>query len=148
MANWGHDQLTGTVLDVEDSVLLEDRAEHGLDDNAGSGVGDEGALLMEGLGEEIDTKVSVLAGGSRGGDADHLAGTALEHEEVANADVVAGNGDSVGHQRSTLLPGSTGSTGYANLTLLLDMVVVVAGLWVHNLISQLVQARAERVVVT
>jgi len=84
------------ILHVKDAVLLEDRAEHGLDDDAGGGVGDEGRLLMELLGEEVDTKVAVLAGGSRGRDADDLAGAALEDEDVTKADVVAGDGDSVG----------------------------------------------------
>jgi hypothetical protein len=51
---------------------------------------------MELLGEEVDTKVAVLAGGSRGRDADDLAGAALEDEDVTKADVVAGDGDSVG----------------------------------------------------
>jgi hypothetical protein len=82
--------------EVEDTVLLEDGAEHGLDDNAGGRVGDEGGLLVQLLGEEIDTKVAVLASGGGGGDADDLAGTALEHQEVTQADVVAGDGDGVG----------------------------------------------------
>lgn len=117
-----------TILHVEDSVLLEDRSEHGLNDNAGSGVRDEGALLMEGLGEEINTEVAVLASSSRGGDADHLAGAALEHEEIANADVVAGDGDSVGHSGgANLRPGSTRGAAF-RAALTLDMVVVVAGL--------------------
>lgn len=103
---------------------------------------------MEGLGEEINTEVAVLASGSRGGDADHLAGAALEHEEIANADVVAGDGDSVGHSDgANLRPGSTRGAAF-RAALTLDMVVVVAGLWVHNLVSQLVEAVAERVVVT
>jgi hypothetical protein len=82
--------------EVEDTVLLEDGAEHGLDDNAGGRVGDEGGLLVQLLGEEVDTKVAVLASGGGGGDADDLAGTALEHQEVTQADVVAGDGDGVG----------------------------------------------------
>jgi hypothetical protein len=84
------------LLDVENAVLLEDGAEHGLDDDARGRVRDEGRLLLELLGEEVDTKVAVLAGGSRGRDADDLAGAALENEEVAEADVVAGDGDGVG----------------------------------------------------
>lgn len=86
----------GAVLDVEDAVLLEDRAEHGLDDDAGGRVGDEGRLLVQLLGEEVDTEVAVLAGGGRGGDANNLAGTALKDEEITQADVVAGDRDGVG----------------------------------------------------
>jgi hypothetical protein len=86
----------GAILHVEDTVLLEDRAEHGLDNDAGGGVGDERRLLMELLGEEVDAKVAVLTGGGRGRDADDLAGAALEDENVAEADVVAGDGHGVG----------------------------------------------------
>jgi hypothetical protein len=85
-----------TLLHVEDTVLLEDRAEHGLNDNAWGRVGDERRLLVKLLGEEVDTKVAVLAGGRGGRDADDLAGTALEHKEVTQADVVAGDADGVG----------------------------------------------------
>jgi hypothetical protein len=51
---------------------------------------------MELLGEEINAKVAVLASGSRGRDADDLAGAALEDEDVTEADVVARDGDGVG----------------------------------------------------
>jgi len=51
---------------------------------------------MELLREEVNTQVAVLAGLRRGGDADDLARTALEDQEIANADVVARDGDGVG----------------------------------------------------
>jgi hypothetical protein len=95
IASLGHGD-DGAILHVEDAVLLEDRADHGLDDDAGGRVRDERRLLMELLGEEVDTKVAVLASGSRGRDADDLAGAALEDEDVAEADVVAGDGHRVG----------------------------------------------------
>ena len=95
IASLGHGD-DGAILHVEDAVLLEDGAEHGLDDDAGGRVGDEAGLLMELLGEEVDTEVTVLAGGSGGGDADHLARAALKDEDVAEADVVAGDGDGLG----------------------------------------------------
>lgn len=85
------------LLHVEDAVLLEDRAKHGLDDDAGSGVSNERALLVELLGEQVNAEVAVLAGGGRGRDADDLAGAVLEHHEVADPDVVAGDRDRVGH---------------------------------------------------
>lgn len=47
------------------------------------------------LGEEVDTEVSVLASGRGGGNADDLARAALQDQEVAEADVVAGDGDGV-----------------------------------------------------
>ena len=76
--------------------MLEDWAEHGLDDNTWAWVRDEGGLLMQLLGEEINSQVTVLTSGSRSGDADDLARTALEDQEISDADVVGGNGDSIG----------------------------------------------------
>lgn len=52
-----------TVLEVKDSVLLEDWTKHCLNDDAGAWVGDERRLLVQLLGEEINTQVSVLASG-------------------------------------------------------------------------------------
>jgi hypothetical protein len=83
------------IRHVKDTVLLEDRAEHGLDNDAGSGVGNEGGLLVQLLGEEVNTKVAVLASGRGSRDADDLAWSALEHQEVTQTDVVAGDGHSV-----------------------------------------------------
>ena len=127
------------ILHVEDSVLLEDRAEHGLNDNAGGRVGDEGGLLVQLLGEEVDTEVAVLASGGGGRDADDLAGAALEHQEVTQADVVAGDGDGVGHLRARRLLARGG---------LVDLNVDVLMAGVSDLVSQLVSASAEGVVVT
>jgi hypothetical protein len=50
---------------------------------------------MELLGEEIDTEVAVLARLRGSGDADDLARAALKDQEIANADVVAGDSNSV-----------------------------------------------------
>jgi len=49
------------------------------------------------LGEEVNTEVAVLASLSRGGDADDLARAALQDQQVADPDVVAGDGDGVGN---------------------------------------------------
>jgi len=108
VAGLGHGD-DGAVLHVENTVLLEDGAEHGLDHDGGGGVGHEGGLLVELLGEEVDTEVTVLAGGGGGGDPDHLARAALEDEDVTEADVVAGDGDGVG----SLLDGRGGTGGGA-----------------------------------
>lgn len=147
------------VSHVEDTVLLEDGAKHGLDNDAGGRVGNEGRLLVQLLGEEVNTEVAVLASGRRGRDANDLARTALEHQEVTQADVVAGDGDSVG----LLLGGRGGCTvrrvsilvNINNINLLCDgsgvivvavvvMVVVVMG---EDLVHSLGYAMAERVVV-
>lgn len=91
----GHGDDAAVLADVKDAVLLEDGAQHILDDNRRRGAGDEARLLMELLGKEIHAEVAVLAGLGGGGDADDLAGAALEDEKVTDADVVAGDGDGV-----------------------------------------------------
>lgn len=95
VASLGHGNNAAVLANVENAVLLEDRAEHVLDHDRGGGVGDEARLLVQLLGEQVNTEVAVLASLRRGGDADDLARAALEDQEVANADVVAGDGDGV-----------------------------------------------------
>jgi hypothetical protein len=137
----------GTVLHVEDTVLLEDRTLHGLDNNAGGGVADAGALLMQLLGEQVNTKVAVLTSGSGGADADDLARTTLKHEDVAKADVVAGDSDSVGHESGGSLIAAGGAAGGAiGADGLADVDMLVA-FRVKDPVSHLVQAFAERVIV-
>ncbi len=137
------------ILEVQNAVLLEDRAKHGLDDDAGSRVGHEGGLLVKLLGEEIDTKVAVLASGRGSGDADDLARTALEHQEVAHANVVAGDGDGVGDVRVARATAGTGGSGnLITVDVHVDVVVVLMAAGVNNAVSQLVDAVAEGVVVT
>lgn len=91
----GHSDNAAVITDVKNTVLLEDRTEHVLDNNRWGWVGDEAALLVQLLGEQVNTKVAVLAGLGGSGDADDLARAALEDQEIANADVVAGDGDGV-----------------------------------------------------
>jgi hypothetical protein len=92
---------------------------------------------MKLLGEEIDTKVAVLAGGRGGRDADDLAGAALEHQEVTQADVVAGDGDGVGEVRLSRVTG----TGAGTLAGGLGVGAAMA------LVTELVESLAEGVVV-
>lgn len=89
-------------MEIENSVLLEDGAEHGLDDDRWAWVGDERGLFVQLLGEEVDTQVSVLTGGRRGGDSDDLTWATLEDQEITNTDVVAWDGDGVGSVGSGL----------------------------------------------
>lgn len=84
-----------SVVEVKYSVLLENRAEQGLDNDGWGWVGDEGGLLMQLLGEEINTEEAVLASRWGSGDLDDLARTALEEDNVTNADVVGWDSDSV-----------------------------------------------------
>lgn len=53
---------------------------------------------MQLLGEEVDAEIAVLARGGAGRDLDDLAGTALQHQDVAKADVVARDRNRVGHR--------------------------------------------------
>lgn len=109
VASLGHGNNATVLTDVENTVLLEDRTKHVLDDDRGGRVGDEAGLLMELLGEEVDTEVAVLASLGGGGDADDLARAALKDQEVTDADVVAGDGDGVGG--SHLADGCASGTG-------------------------------------
>jgi hypothetical protein len=92
----GHGDNAAVLADVENTVLLEDRTKHVLDNDGRGRVGDEAGLLMKLLGEQVNTEVTVLASLGGGGNADDLARAALEDQEIANADVVAGDGDSLG----------------------------------------------------
>lgn len=81
--------------DVQDAVLLENRAKHVLDVYVGAWVAQETCLFVELLAKEVDTEVAVLASLVGDADLDDLADAALKEEQIANADVVAGNGDCV-----------------------------------------------------
>lgn len=95
VAGLGHADEQAVVADVEDAVLLEDGAEHALHVDGRLRVGVEAGLLLQLLGEEVDAQVAVLAGVGGEADADDLAGAALQDDEVADADEVAGDGDGV-----------------------------------------------------
>lgn len=101
---------------------------------------------MQLLGEEVNAKVSVLAGGSGGGDADDLARSALQHQEVAEADVMARNGNSVGDIRATSW--ARAAVSHPDLLLNVHVNVVMVVVRVDNLVSKLVDTLAEGVVVT
>lgn len=143
----GRKRLTLALLHVEDAVLLEDRTKHGLDNNAGSGVSDERALLVELLGEEVNAEVAVLAGGGRGRDADDLAGAVLEHHKVADPDVVAGDRDRVGHDGDAGIgAGSAGRLGALHGEAL-PAAHMAARVWKY-LVSDPVKTLAEGMIMT
>jgi len=79
------------LADVQDTVLLEDRSQHGLDNHGWGWVADEGGLFVQLAGEKVNTKIAVLSGLRRHADTDDLRRTALEKENVTNADEVALN---------------------------------------------------------
>lgn len=115
IASLGHGNNATVLTDVKNAVLLEDRAEHVLDNDGGGRVGDEARLLVQLLGEEVNTEVAVLASLRRGGDADDLARAALEDQEIANADVVARDGDGVGGSHLACGRGSGGNVRGRNV---------------------------------
>ena len=141
----GHSD-NGTVSHVEDTVLLEDGAEHGLHNDAGAGVGDEGGLFVELLAEEVNTEIAVLASGRGGRDADDLAGAALEHHKVTEADVVARNRDSVGELRLGATGTAVRRAGDPDIFLNLNIDMTLAAAGVSDALTELVKPSAERVV--
>jgi len=90
-----HGDELAVITDVDETVLLEDWAEEGVEDDRWGWVRDNTWLLMQLLGEEVNTKVSVLTSLGRGGDADDLAWAVLEDDKVTNADVVAWDSEGV-----------------------------------------------------
>ena len=52
-----------SISKVQDAILLEDRAEHGLHGDRWGWARDEGGILVELLGEQVNTEEAVLAGG-------------------------------------------------------------------------------------
>jgi hypothetical protein len=109
---------------------------------------------MQLLGEEVNTQVSVLAGGGRGGDADDLARTALKHQEIAHADMVGRDGDGIGGvagfgRGSTRCWLGRTTTTYGNVNFFPVMVVVVMTMTsTDDAFSSTVKTMSEGVVVT
>lgn len=157
----GHNQTI--VTNVQNAVLLENGAEHGLDNHRWSRIADERGLFMQLAGEEVDTKVAILPSLGRHGDANDLRGTALEKENVTGADEVALNwhtaaaepGLNVADLLNSTITDARRATGLSNLgdvhlvpaTFMVVMVVVAAtGEWVQDAVGSSLHAAAEAVV--
>lgn len=93
LAGLGHGNKLSVITDVDETVLLEDGSEKGVEHDRWRRVRDNTRLLVKLLGEQVNTEVTVLAGLGRGGDTDDLARTVLEDDQVTNADVVARDGE-------------------------------------------------------
>lgn len=146
VAGLGHGS-DGAVLDVEHAVLLEHGAEHGLDDDAGGRVGDERGLLVKLLAEQVNTEVTVLAGGRGGGDADDLAGAALEHQDVTHANVVARDGDGVGDGVGAAARAGAGRRGgRARVVRRLANQLIAVAVGVEDAISHFVKTVTKRMI--
>lgn len=99
---------------------------------------------MELLGKEVDAEVAVLAGGGRRRDADNLARSALQQQDVAYADVVAGDGNCIGRK---IFRVSDRLTSNGTAFPYFDHLSGLATLGVNDTVSHLVEAVAERVIV-
>lgn len=141
----GIHRLTSAILKVKNTVLLQDRALHGLHNDAGCRVVDLRGLLVELLGEKIDAEVAVLAGGGRGRDTDDLARAALEQQNIAYPNVVAGNGNC--QRRKFFRVSDRRSTSNGTAFPYFDHLAGLATLGVNDTVSHLVEAVAERVIV-
>lgn len=86
----------GTIADIKNAVLLEDWAQHSLNNDGRRWVQDSGRFLLELAGEEVNTQVAVLTSCCGGGNLDDLTWTALEDQQVTNADMVSRDSDSLG----------------------------------------------------
>ena len=95
IASLSHADKLTILTDVKDSVLLEDRSEHALDNDGWLWVAAERALLVQLSCEEVDAEVSVLTGLARLRDSDDLAWSSLEDQKITNPDEVAWNCDCV-----------------------------------------------------
>jgi hypothetical protein len=95
LSGLGHGDESAVITDVDETVLLEDWAEEGVEDDGWRWVGDNAWLFVQLLGEEINTEVTMLASLGRSGDADDLAWAVLEDDKVTDADVVARDGEGV-----------------------------------------------------
>jgi len=82
-----------------------------VEDDGGRRVRDDAGFLVELTCEKVDTEITVLARGSRGGDANDLAGALLEDHDITDADVMARDG--VG---GVVAGSSTGRGGSSNDT--------------------------------
>lgn len=160
----GHGDDQAVLPDVQDAVLLEDGAEHGLDDDAGGRVADERTLLVQLAGEEVDAEVAVLARLAAHADADDLRRPALQQQDVADADEVALDGHALAAEPGLDVPDllarrpRRGAAGGAAVALADDhlvafvvvavVVVAAAREGVHDPVGRALHAAAEAVVLT
>jgi len=93
LSGLGHGNELTVITDVDETVLLEDWAKEGVEDDRWRWMRDNTWLFVQLLGEEINTEVTMLSGLSGSGDADDLAWALLEDDKISDADVVARDGE-------------------------------------------------------
>jgi len=159
IASLSHGNNTAIIAHIKDTVLLEDGAEHVLDDDRWRRIGNKAGFFMELLSEEVHSEIAVLASLNWRSDANNLTGTALQNQEVANTDVVAWNGDGLGVTTTALniansLMHSFADARWATLTMMMILLnnhllaLVLGGEGVEDTVRGLLKTVAKRVVVT
>lgn len=93
LTSLGHGNKLTIITDIDQTVLLEDGTEQRVENDGRRWVGYHTRLLVKLLGEQVNTKIAVLACLGRGCDADDLAGAVLQDDEITNADVMARDGE-------------------------------------------------------
>ena len=155
VARLGHCHHAAIVADVKDAVLLEDGAEHVLNDDRRGRVRHETGFFVELLGKEIHAEVAVLARLSRSGDPDDLADAALQDQQVADPDMVARDRDGVRSSAAlditdVLTHTLTDASGTAVLLIddyLLSLIAVAVGVeGVEDTVGCLLEAMTEGMV--
>jgi hypothetical protein len=131
IASLGHADDPAIRAHIKNAVLFVDWTAHALDVDAGLRIALEGALFLQLTSKEVDTQVSVLTGLWRRGDADDLAGTALEDDEIADADELARDRDGVGWEatarldKADLLADTISDAGWATFFIFDDHIFAV-----------------------
>ncbi len=111
---------------------------------------------MKLLGEEVDAEIAMLAGLSRRRDTNDLAGTALEDQEITNADMVARNRDGLGcsatafNVANRLMMTLTNAMRATLTILLLDdhLALMLRSEGMEDAVSGFLKAMTKRVVMT
>jgi hypothetical protein len=118
---------------------------------------------MQLTGEEIDPEIAKLTRLDRSRDADDLARTTLQDDQISNANEVARDGDGVGRESSAwlneanILPHAVADAGRTRLVgpdnhfllaIMMVMVVVMVVEWAKNAISCAFDTAAKAVVIT
>lgn len=164
IARLRHRNNQSILPDVQDAVLLEHRSQHRLDNHTWRWVADETALLMQLPREEVDTEVSVLTCLAAHADTNDLRRSALEQQDVPNADEMALDGHALAAEpwlhvadlldraiTHTHWPCTTGAAvalGNHHFVSLDSVAMVAVREWVQDAVCSTLDAAAERVVLS
>ena len=152
-----HSNNSTIITDIKNAVLLENRAEHILHDDRRLGIRHEAGLLMKLLSEEVHPQIAVLTRLRRRRDTNDLARATLKDQEIADADVVARDGDGIGSNstvdETNALTHPFADAGWATVFLAIDDDFFTVGVvmwveWMHDAVGGALEAATEGVVMT